>query len=286
MDGNNLMNLLGLHLRPNHEAFVDRFVNACQADDRIVAAFLGGSYAKGYADAYSDVDLCIITTERSFEEFFNERASFLRSLGDLVFLEDFATPDISFYIFADDTEGELTYRRESRLDQIHSGQFRILIDKKNILAGATFPPFEPSSPERLEKLRGLIYGFWHEMSHFITAMQRDQLWWARGQLEALRSICVNLARLKSNFLDPDFGEEAYFKLEAVMAVEQLSALQETFCPMEKVAMLKAVITIVHFYQELAPSLVQEHGIKYPQGLERLMLDRLQKLHNAHLLSGA
>jgi len=91
------MDLQGLHLRPNHEAFIDRFVNACQADDRIVAAFLGGSNVKGYADAYSDVDLCVITTDESFERFFNERESFLRSLGDLVFLEDFDIPDISFY---------------------------------------------------------------------------------------------------------------------------------------------------------------------------------------------
>jgi transposase len=115
------------------------------------------------------------------------------------------------------------------------------------------------------------------MSHFITAMRRAQLWWARGQLEALRSICVNLARLKHNFLDPDFGEEAYFKIETVMQVEQLTPLRETFCPMEKAAMLKAVLVIVPFYRELAPSLAQEHEIEYPKGLERVMMDRLHNL---------
>jgi predicted nucleotidyltransferase len=274
------MDLHEIGLRPNHQAFVDRFVKTCLADDRIVAVFLGGSYAKGYADAYSDVDLCVITTDASFEEFLNERETFLRSLGDLVFLEDFDNPNTAFYIYIDDTEGELNFGSESRLDQIHSGPFKILIDKQNILAGATFPPFEPPSPERVEKLRGLIHGFWHELSHFITAMRRDQLWWARGQLEALRSIGVNLARLKNNFLDPDFGDEAYFKIENAMPVEQLSALRETFCPMEKGAMLNAVVAIVHFYQELAPSLAHEHGLKYPQGLERVMSNRLQKLQEA------
>jgi predicted nucleotidyltransferase len=274
------MDLREIRLRPNHQAFVDRFVSACLADDRVVAAFLGGSYAKDYADPYSDIDLCVITTGPCFEEFLNERENFLRSLGDLVFLEDFDIPNIAFYIFADDTEGELNFGSESHLDQIHSGPFKILIDKKNILAGATFPPFEPSSSERVEKLRGLIRGFWHELSHFITAMRRDQLWWARGQLEALRSIGVNLARLKNNFLDPDFGEEAYFKIETVMPVEQLAALRETFGPMEKGAMLNAVLAIVHFYQELAPSLAHEHGLKYPQDLERVMMDRLQKLQEA------
>jgi Nucleotidyltransferase domain. len=271
------MDLQGLQLRSNHEAFVNRFVSACQTDDRIVAAFLGGSNAKGYADAYSDVDLCVITTDESFEEFFNDREAFLRSLGDLVFLEDFDHPDISFYIFADDVEGELYYGSESRLNHIHSGTFRILLDKKNILATAVFLPFEPSSSEQIEKLRRHIYGFWHEISHFTTAMGRGQFWWARGQLEALRSICVNLARLKHNFLDPDIGEEPYFKIENAMPVEQLSPLRETFCPMEKEAMLNAGVTIVHFYQELAPSLAREGGIEYPQGLERVMIDRLHKL---------
>ena len=153
------MNLQGIRLRPNHQSFVDRFVKACLADDRIVAAFLGGSYAKGYADPYSDIDLCAITTDQSLEEFYDQREAFLRSLGDLVFLEDFDTPNTAFYIFADDTEGELNFGSESRLNQIHSGPFKILVDKKNILAEATFPPFEPSSSEQIEKLRRQIDGF-------------------------------------------------------------------------------------------------------------------------------
>jgi len=66
----------------------------------------------------------------------------------------------------------------------------------------------------------------------------------------------------------------------MMPVEQLSALRETFCPLEKEAMLRAVMTIVHFYQELAPSLADQHGIKNPRSLERVMLDRLQKLQQS------
>ena len=274
------MDLQRIQFRPNQQAFVDRFVKACLADDRVVAAFLGGSYAKGHADVYSDMDLCVITTDQSFENFLNTREAFLRSLGDLVFLETFGNPNVSFYIFGDDTEGELNFGNENRLDQIYSGEFKPLLDKKNILAEANFPPFEPSSSEQMEKLRQEIYIFWHELSHFITAMGRDQLWWARGQLEALRSKCVNLARLRHNFLDSDIGEEAYFKLETVMPVEQLSCLRETFCPMEKGPMLDAVVKIVHLYQELASSLAQEHGMKYPQSLERVMVDRLQKLKEA------
>lgn len=275
------MDLQAIPLRPNQKSFVDRFVRACAEDGRVVAAFLGGSYAKGYSDACSDVDLCVITTDLSFEEFLGQRQAFLRSLGDLVFHEDFGNPEISFYIYADDTEGELNYGRESSLDKIHSGPFKILVDKENILGQATFPPFQPSATERAEKLRDHLFDFWHELSHFMTAMQRDQLWWAQGQLEALRSVCVNLARLRNNFLDPEFSREAYFKIERAMPVEQLSALQETFCPMEKQAMLRAGSTLIGFYREMAPALAALHGVEYPHGLARVMMERWQKLTEVH-----
>jgi predicted nucleotidyltransferase len=268
-----------LKLRPNQQAFVERFVKACEADDRVVAAFLGGSSVKGYADPYSDVDLCVITTDPAFEEFFREREAFLRSLGELVFLTNFDTPNAAFYIYGDDTEGELNFSSEGRLEEIHSGPFHILLDKKHLLEGAEFPERVPAASEQMEKLRGQVHVFWHELSHFITAMQRGQIWWARGQLESLRSICVNLARLQHNILDADVGEEAYFKIETVMPVEQLSALKETFCPMEKESMLAAALVIVRFYLELAPALAQKHEVPYSHSLERVMMDRLKRLQD-------
>ena len=278
------MDLPGIPLPPHYKAFVDRFVNACAADDRVLAAFLGGSYAKGYADAYSDIDLCLITSGPSFDEFYNRRETFLRLLGDLVFLEDFDTPNIAFYIYADGTEGELYFGSENNIDQIHSGSFKILVDKKNVLSEVVFPPFEPAYSEQAKKLRRQIYGFWHELSHFVTAMRRGQLWWAHGQLEAMRWICVNLVRLQNNFLDEGAGEEAYFKVENEISVEQLESLKRTFPPLEREAMLKAVFAIISFYQELAPPLAQSHQLLYSHNLERVMIDRLQKLHDAHLRS--
>jgi predicted nucleotidyltransferase len=271
------MDVQEIKLPPHHKAFVDRFVNACQADDRIVAAFLGGSYARGYADAYSDVDLCAITTDGSFEELLKEREVFLRSLGDLVFLEDFDSPTTAFYMYADDTEGELNIAREGQLEAIHAGPFHVLLDKKRLLETAEFPERVPASADQIEKLRRQVQLFWHELSHFITAMQRGHIWWAQGQLEALRAICVNLARLRHNILDADVGEEAYFKIEYVMPVELLSSLKETFHPMEREEMLESGLAIVRFYLEIAPALAQKHAVKYSHDLERVMLSRLQRL---------
>jgi len=78
------------------------------------------------------------------------------------------------------------------------------------------------------------------------------------------------------------GGEGYFKIEDALPVEQLSPLQATYCPLEQGAMLQTALVILRFYQELAPPLARAHGIAYPSGLERVIVDRLEQLHAMRL----
>ena len=231
-------------LHPNHQAILDKFVKACQLDDRIAAALLVGSYVKGKADEHSDLDLYMIMRDEAYEDFAATRESFVRQLGEPLFMEDFGLPDIVFLIFPDGSEVEVSYVRESEISYVVNAPFKVLLDKKDIMVSAIPREREVDQDRQKEKLRRLIDWFWHELSHFITAMGRGQLWWAQGQLEALRSNCVNLACLRNNFSDPGVGDEPYFKIENSLPVEQLAALQGTFAPMEENAMLKAGFEIV------------------------------------------
>jgi predicted nucleotidyltransferase len=258
----------------NHDAVVARFVDACTADGRIVAAFLGGSIARGEADEYSDLDLGLIVADDAYEDVLTERADLVRRLGDPLFLEDFGHDGVAFFILPDGTEGELFFGREGELGEFLEGPFRGLVDKKGILAGAAFTRPKPDPAAQDEELRRVLYWFWHELSHFIAAFGRGHLWWAAGQLEALRGHCVNLARIEQNV---EIQEEPYEKLDAAISTDELMALQSTFPPMERGPMLQAVLDILAFYRELAPRAAREHGLTYPAGLERLMCTRLDAL---------
>jgi predicted nucleotidyltransferase len=271
-----------LLLPHHHQVILNRFVAACQADERVVAAFLGGSYARGAADAYSDLDLYLITTDDAYDDFFGGSDTFIRLLGVPVFLENHKGDwgDFVFFIFANGAEGELGLGCESHFHHIHGGPYKVLLDKKDILAGAVFPSYEPAQARQIETLHRLVNWFWHDLlHHFITPMARGQLWSAYGALEDLRLTCVNLVRLRQNFLAE---AEGYEKLEQALPIEQLVPLQATFCPLERGAMLQAALVIVRFYQELAPPLAQAHGIPYPADLARMMSGRLEELCNAYL----
>jgi predicted nucleotidyltransferase len=276
------MDAIDIQLPDNHQNIVDRFIDSCQADGRIVAAFLGGSYARNAADQFSDLDLFFITTDEAYEDFLAERESFVRLLGEPLILEDFGAINGYSIIYSNGTEAEIFFGRESKFKDIHAGSYRVLLDKKDILAGEVFPQHIADPVKQIETLRHQIDWFWHDLSHFIKAMGRGQLWFAYGELEVIRQICINLARLRYNFSDAYVGEEPYFKVEQVLPVEQLSPLQTTYPPMEYEAILQAALVIFRFYQDMAPILAKAHGIKYQTQLEQMMLSQLQGLGNKGL----
>ncbi|MDP9185109.1 MAG: nucleotidyltransferase domain-containing protein [Actinomycetota bacterium] len=165
---------------------IARLVEACSVDERIAAIFLGGSLARGQADEYSDIDLCIILADDAYTDVISGREAFVRAFGEPLFLEDFGQDDKVFVFLADGTDLELNFFREDDLDSIRSGPHIVLLDNGGILTGAEFPLPELDREAQLEELRRILFWFWHDLAHFTTAMGRGQLWWAAGQLEQLR----------------------------------------------------------------------------------------------------
>ena len=256
------------------QPLVDRFVAACVEDDRIVAAFLGGSHARGVADVYSDVDLCVIARDDAHEELAASRDQFVRRLGEPLFLEDFGIEGMMFFILADGTEGEIFFGKEGALDELEPGPYRTLFDRTGILDGVTFAEELPDEAAQREVLRQTLMWFWHELSHFIAAIGRGHLWWAAGQLEALRGHCVNLTRLEQSV---GAGEEPYEKVDVAIRTADLSPLTPTFVPLERHAMLDAALEVFRFYRERAPLVAEAHRMAYPRELELIMVGRLDDL---------
>jgi predicted nucleotidyltransferase len=212
--------------RHDREAVLTRFIEACSNDDRITAAFLAGSFARGGSDEHSDLDLCVVV--------------------------------------ADEAAGQMLGDRE-RLTALLGG----------VLEGVTFPWPDHDRTVQAEELGSVVTWFWHDLSHFAAAIDRQQLWWAAGQLEQLRGYCVRLARVEHG-AEP-MPEEPYWKLDAEMPTASLEPLRSTFVPMERQAMLEAARELLAFFRSRAPGAAEAGGITYPAALDRLAGGRLDIL---------
>ena len=102
-----------------------------------MAAFLGGSHGRGVADAFSDVDLCVIAKDDAYEALVCDRIGFVGRLGNPLFLEDFGFTGLVFFVIDDGIEGELFFGSEGRLEELEAGPtFRTLFDPGGILGGS------------------------------------------------------------------------------------------------------------------------------------------------------
>lgn len=265
-------------LKPDsRERVIERFSDACAEDERVIAAFVGGSMATGKVDRHSDLDLFAILEADSYDAFFAERREFVRRWANPVFLEDFSGFgfDMLVFILESGLEGELSLASEDRFLHLKGGPYRVLVDKQGILEGVEFPWGRPSEEEQIQTLRRHLYWFWRDLSLFMVALDRDQRWTAYGYLESMRRRCVNLARLSEDFTS---WADGYEKVEQVVQDDLLAELEGSFDGIGSHQMIRSVKQIIAFYQRIAPELARRHGVLYPREVEAVVLGR-----GAHML---
>ena len=102
-------------------SIVERFARTCHADERVVAAFISGSHASGTADVHSDIDLGLITSDATYDDFQAGRTAFISCLGEAIFLENFDNDDTEFFVLSDGTEGELSVGSTSHFGHVARG---------------------------------------------------------------------------------------------------------------------------------------------------------------------
>ena len=249
------------------DALITRLVERCAADERVVAAFLGGSRVRGGADDLSDYDISVIVADASYGGLIAEKDGFVRLLGEPLFLEDFGNENVAFVIFADGVELELLFFREGDLRSIRSGPHHVLYDRAGILSGLEFPPPDLDPGEQMLELRNLLFWFWHDLGHFTAAIERGQLWWAAGQLEQLRHHCVSLIRIEQGV---EVEDEPYWKLDAAISTDRLDPLRSTFVRVDRDELLRAGRELLAFFRRQAPIVARTKGLSYPSELDALV----------------
>lgn len=260
---------------PPHDygPFLDRFVRACEADGRVLAALLLGSRAAETSDEHSDLDLVVVVEDEAYDGFVADRDSFIATLGRPLLLEDFDVAGIVFVIYADGADVELTISRAG--DLAMTGPSRVLLDKHGVVdldiaPGSTLH----SAEDDAEAARRQIQWFWHDLSHFMTALGRGQLTWAYGQLDDLRRYCLNLARLAA---EPGADPEGYWKAEELVPEDVLSDLRSTMVGPQVDELWRAAWDVVALYRRLAREVAAQRGLSYPDELDRLLTSRLEEL---------
>jgi hypothetical protein len=226
------------------------FVSAARDDDRIVAAFIGGSFASGSWDAHSDLDLYVVVEDDAYDAFLADRRDFVGRLGTLLLSEDFNGFGFDMVIFLTDAgaEGELGIGRRSGFAEMHGGPFIAVKDAGAVLPAA-FPMDGPTDEQRAASMRRTVAWFWRQLALFATAAARGRTWSSFTYLDAARREAFDLAWLVER---PDRWPDGYEKAELHLEVATLEELARTVTPLDLDAMRVAARVLARFVTDRAP----------------------------------
>jgi hypothetical protein len=243
--------------------FLDRLVARLRNDDRMAALLLGGSHAAGTADEHSDLDLTLLTRESHWEDVYEGRMDLLRSLGDILFLEEHS--DFGFllllFIYGDGVRGELSLAPASDVASVLSGPNVALFDNNDLLA--RYEPKSLEEPTRKDLVRRTLVWFWYDRGLLHVFLARRKLWTAHFYLERCRERCFDLAWLMER---PEVWPGGHEKVDLLLEASTLERLAPTVVPLEANALEAAAAVITDFYLELGPRVASCAGIPFPSRL--------------------
>jgi hypothetical protein len=244
---------------------VERFREACERDDRIVAAFLGGSLAAGRADEHSDLDLYVVAREDACAEVVERHREFVAAWGQPVFTDvtsDFEGLgfDMLHFVLADGVTGEVAVGHPGNFRRLHGGPYRILVDKAGLLDGVEFPLVSKSPEEQRSATRRALEWFWLHLIGLSKALAREQLWMAQFQLNELRRCLWQLVRTA--------------ELPAGESPIHEQVLANTFVRFDRLEILGAASRLVATYRAVAPVAAARYKLRVPEALAKVALAKL------------
>jgi hypothetical protein len=244
------------------DAFVEHATAALQADERIVAAWLGGSLAAGTADAHSDVDLRIAVADDAFDAFVTDWPSLPERLAPTVMRRRIGTPESPIVIAI--TPGWLRFDVAiARATAPRRTGDRLLFDR-----GAPPPADAPAArPDPASRLPGLVEEFLRVLGLWRVVHGRGELTLMAHGASLLRWSLVDLFLIQNRaqrggmlHLNPYLTDEQRALLESLPTTppELNAALAREFLPR-------------------ARALMAELGQPYPAEFERATLAYLAGL---------
>ncbi|TDD46390.1 hypothetical protein E1263_36665 [Kribbella antibiotica] len=205
-----------------YDVMIQRARELLPADDRVLAAYLIGSYATGAADRFSDLDIHLVVTDDShswFEEHWDE---VLRDLaGPTVFTQRLGTLAGGLGITPDWLHVDLIAHPLAAFDRFQYDGVRVLFDRSGTLFPDGDQPAEHGRPGTPYWPDGAVQMFLYFLGNLVVVLGRDERIVANQGLGVARDQLISLM-LAERGVRRTGGAK---RLNSLLSAEQRAALE-------------------------------------------------------------
>jgi hypothetical protein len=173
------------------EQFVEKIRQILDNDPGIIALFLAGSFGKGQADAYSDIDLLAVVTPDSYSDFNNVWRQYLQAIAPIVFWNEFGNDQRIINAITEQWQRiDLVLIDEEALRKRAKDSVRPLIDRYSLYE--TLPTIIPWSGPNKRYITHLINEFFRVFGLLAVAAGRGEYLLSVAGVDLLRMMLFNL----------------------------------------------------------------------------------------------
>ena len=260
--------LTGIRLattRPQEE-LLDRAVEVLEADERILAAWVAGSFASGRADPFSDVDVHCCVTDESMGAYQGDGwKDVLRRITPTVMATTFPHGSIGGYALTPTwTHIDVVFHRMSELQLEPRLAVRPLFDR----TGTLLPPAPlPASPDEGAPYfpAAVVDLYFYFFGNLVTCVGRNEPLLVNNGVVTLRDVCLTPLfyaergvrhRGGAKRVRPFLSEEQYRLLESIPPID--STLDTC---------IEANLAIARIFIPRGRALAERTGATWPADLE-------------------
>ena len=117
-------------IEARHEAVLTKLIEAAEADDRVMAAWLQGSRADGTADAFSDIDFYIALSDETYESF--DRLEFIERAAPVLVHAELPANFGVVCLLEGPVKLDLLVERASAVEHVKRPAAKMLVDKDDV----------------------------------------------------------------------------------------------------------------------------------------------------------
>lgn len=241
-------------------ALLDRIVDALQADARVRAAFLRGSFYAGTPDAYSDLDVFVVVDSAAVEAFWKQSRAVLAVAGQVLWVSEIGiAPPHLRALFPGPMQVDLFIVTPETLPP-YTG-WRALFDRDDILSARA----RPAEDDELqpEHVTAICNTFWWNLFASVTQIKRGHLWMALHVLDMCRADLAQVMRWRR---DPQHPFERFADLERYLTPEDQQALAQTLASYDLRGIATALLCAADAFDPAGREVAARVGAIYPAEL--------------------
>ena len=245
------------------EALVSRLTEVLRSDDRVRAAWLSGSFGRGTADRFSDVDVLAAVSSEDLAAFADDWPALAPRVAETVLLQRHGggSTVVVSHVTPSWVRFDLVITTVYQVADHSGSTLRPLFDHDDIhrlLRGRV--AWAPPSPERVSKL---ITEFFRILGLLPVTLGRDEVFVAASGAALLRDLVVQM--MLADASSPENGGALHLSTRLPAdALGRLTALPPIVA--DRDAVLKAHLACAELFLPLARTLAGRVGAAWPTAL--------------------